>query len=66
MFTSERIEIKRNNKSISEQSLDNASFSSNNSFYQKLDLKIKSDIISLIKSGYNKKTVIKLYLLLYY
>ena len=66
MFTSERIEIKRNNKSISDQSLDNVSFSSNNSFYQKLDLQTKRDIISLIKSGYNKKTVIKLYLLLYY
>jgi len=63
MFSSERIEIKRSKKEISEQSLNNVSFSSNNSFYEKLDLKTKRDIISLIKLGYNKKMVIKLYIL---
>ena len=63
MFPSERIIIKRNKKEISEKSLDNVSFSSNNSFYQKLDLQTKRDIISLIKSGYNKNTIIKLYIL---
>ena len=41
----------------------NTSFSSNKSFYDSLDENIKRDILFLIKSGYNKKSVIKLYLI---
>ena len=41
----------------------NTSFSSNKSFYDSLDDHIKRDILFLIKSGYNKKSVIKLYLI---
>ena len=63
MSSSERIIVKNHIKEISEQSLNNVSFSSNNSFYEKLNVETKRDIISLIKSGYNKKTVIKLYIL---
>ena len=63
MFPTERIYVKRRNTSeISEGSLNNVSFSSNNSFYEKLDLETKRDIIFLIKSGYNKRTIIKLYI----
>ena len=62
MFPSERLVIKRNKRKITEGSLDKISFSSNNSFYDKLDLQSKKDIIFLIKSGYNKKLIIKLYI----
>ena len=62
MFPSERLVIKRNKREITEGSLDKISFSSNNSFYDKLDLQSKKDIIFLIKSGYNKKVIIKLYI----
>ena len=41
----------------------NSSFSTNKSFYDSLDNQTKKDILFLIKSGYNKKTIIKLYLL---
>ena len=41
----------------------NVSFSSNNSYYEQLDDDIKKDIIFLIKSGYDKRAIIKLYLL---
>jgi hypothetical protein len=62
MITSERIFVRRNKREESEESLNNVSFSSNNSFYEKLDIDIKRDIIFLIKSGYDKKTIIKLYI----
>ena len=64
MFTTERICVKRrkNQREISEGSLDNISFSSNNSYYETLDTQTKRDIIFLIKSGYNKRTIIKLYI----
>jgi len=62
MLTSERIFVRRNKREESEDSLNNVSFSSNNSFYEKLDIEIKRDIIFLIKSGYDKKTIIKLYI----
>ena len=45
----------------SENSL-NVSFTSNNSYYNKLNDDKKRDIIFLIKSGYNKRTIIKLYI----
>ena len=41
----------------------NVSFSSNNSFYEKLDDETKRDIINLIKSGKDKRSIIKLYIL---
>ena len=41
----------------------NISISSNNSYYEQLDDDTKRDIIFLIKSGYEKRTIIKLYLL---
>ena len=63
MFSSERINVRKNKRKESEKSSDNISFSSNNSFYDKLGIEIKRDIIFLIKSGYDKKTIIKLYLL---
>ena len=47
---------------INEEYSDNILLSSNNSFYDKLDLEIKKDIIFLIKSGYDKKIIIKLYI----
>ena len=59
----ERLDLKENRNVNSESSL-NSSFSSNNSFYEKLSIEIKKDIIFLIKSGYNKKMIIKLYLFL--
>ena len=62
MLTSERVFVRRKKGEKSEESLNNISFSSNNSFYEKLDIKIKKDIIFLIKSGYDKKIIIKLYL----
>jgi len=62
MLTSERIFVRRNKREESEDSLNNVSFSSNNSFYEKLDIETKRDIIFLIKSGYDKKTIIKLYI----
>ena len=63
MYTTERIYVRNKNKrEISEGSLDNVSFSSNNSYYETLDIEKKRDIIFLIKSGYNKKIIIKLYL----
>ena len=61
MFSTERIYV-RNRKKDQSESL-NVSFSSNNSFYEKLPIETKKDIIFLIKSGYNKKTIIKLYIL---
>ena len=63
MFITERIFLKKNKRKTFEEVL-NVSFESNNSFYNKLNIEIKRDIIHLIKSGYNKRTVIKLYLLL--
>ena len=63
MFTTERIFLKKNKRKTFEEAL-NVSFASNNSFYNKLNVEIKRDIIHLIKSGYNKRTIIKLYLLL--
>ena len=42
----------------------NTSFSSNKSFYDSLEDHTKRDILFLIKSGYNKKAVIKLYLII--
>ena len=59
----ERFDLKENKKQISESSL-NSSFSSNNSFYEKLSIETKKDIIFLIKSGYDKKMIIKLYIFL--
>ena len=64
MFTSERIFVKSQQKGESSQESLNVSFSSNNSFYSQLNNETKRDIIYLIKSGYNKRTIIKLYLLL--
>ena len=61
-FPTERIILKQNANKKSDNSL-NYSFSSNNSFYEQLNDDIKKDIIFLIKSGYNKKTIIKLYIL---
>ena len=63
MFTTERIFLKKSKRVRSEEAL-NVSFASNNSFYNKLNVEIKRDIIHLIKSGYNKRIVIKLYLFL--
>ena len=63
MFTTERIYVKRKHKSeISEGSLNNVSFSSNNSFYETLDVETKRDIIFFFFLGYNKRTIIKLYI----
>ena len=62
MFNSERFVINNKIKEKSEESL-NISFSSNITFYQKLNIDTKRDIISLIKSGYDKRTIIKLYAL---
>ena len=42
----------------------NDSISSTNSFYQQLDSDSKRDIFYLINAGYNKKQIIKIYLLL--
>jgi len=67
MLTSDRIIVKvksKNKTEISEHSSNDISFSSNNSFYEKLDIETKRDIILLIKSGYNKKIIIKLYILI--
>ena len=45
MFTTERIYVKKRNKSeISEGSLNNVSFSSNNSFYESLDVEQKETL----------------------
>ena len=54
-----RLNLKENNLSLSL----NTSFSSNKSFYDSLEDHTKRDILFLIKSGYNKKAVIKLYLI---
>ena len=62
MFPSDRIILRQNKREPSEESLNNVSFSSDNSFYQKLDNDNKRDIIFLIKSGYDKKKIIKLYI----
>ena len=62
MLTSERVFVRRKKGEKSEESLNNISFSSNNSFYEKLDIETKRDIIFLIKSGYDKKAIIKLYI----
>ena len=62
MFSTERIYVRSKKKDLSEEHI-NISFSSNNSFYEKLPIETKRDIIFLIKSGYNKKTIIKLYIL---
>ena len=61
MYNSERLVIKNHKKEKYEDSL-NVSFSSNNSFYEQLNVQTKRDIIFLIKSGYNKKLIIKLYI----
>ena len=53
-----KLNLKENNLSV------NSSFSSNKSFYESLEDHKKRDILFLIKSGYNKKAVIKLYLIL--
>ena len=53
-----KLNLKENNVSI------NSSFSSNKSFYESLEDHTKKDILFLIKSGYNKKAVIKLYLII--
>ena len=63
MFTTERIFLKKKKRESTEESLD-VSFSSHNSFYKKLNIETKRNIIQLIKSGYNKRIVIKLYLFL--
>ena len=52
----------RNNR-LNENTL-NDSISSTNSFYQQLDSDSKRDIFYLINAGYNKKQIIKIYLLL--
>ena len=62
MLTTERIVIGNNKKESQQESL-NLSFSSNNSFYENLNFETKRDIIFLIKSGYNKRMIIKLYIL---
>ena len=62
LSSSDRIILKQNKKKENENSL-NVSFASNNSFYQKLNDDTKKDIIFLIKSGYDKRTIIKLYIL---
>ena len=58
MLTSERIYVRRNKREESEESLNSVSFSSNNSFYEKLEIETKRDIIFLIKSGYDKKKLL--------
>ena len=63
MSSSERIIAKNPKKEISEGSL-NISLTSNNSFYENLNLETKKDIIFLIKSGYDKRIIIKLYIFL--
>ena len=64
MHSTERIFIKSKSSEKNEESSNNISFSSNNTFYEKLDSETKRDIIFLIKSGYNKRIIIKLYILL--
>ena len=61
MYKSERLVLNNNKIEVSEESL-NVSFSSKNSFYKKLNNETKRDIIFLIKSGYDKEIIIKLYL----
>ena len=61
MFNTERIYVRKDKKDQSESL--NVSFSSNNSFYENLPIEIKRDIISLIKAGYDRKIIIKLYIL---
>ena len=61
--STERLGLKNNKRQISENSL-NSSFSSDNSFYEKLSDEKKKDILFLIKSGYDKKMIIKLYIFL--
>ena len=60
--SSPRINLYQYRKGISIGS-SNVSFSSNNSFFEKLDDETKKDIIFLIKSGKDKKSIIKLYIL---
>ena len=55
--------LKHNINSNSDESL-NISFTSNNTYYKKLDDDKKRDIIFLIRSGYDKRTIIKLYIFL--
>ena len=57
---SERIELNLKDNKLAL----NASFTSNKSFYDSLDDHTKRDILFLIKSGYSKKVVIKLYLIM--
>ena len=52
------LNLKKNNLEL------NSSFTSNKSFYESLDEHTKRDILFLIKSGYNKNSVIKLYLIM--
>ncbi len=59
MVSSDRKIIKSlKREELNEKSSNNISFSSNKSFYEKLDIEAKRDIIFLIKSGYDKKTII--------
>ena len=48
MHSTERVIIKKKKSKNNEESLNNISFSSNNSFYEKLDVQPKRDIIFLI------------------
>ena len=57
----ERIILKENIKTNNSV---NDSFSSINSFYNQLDNDSKKDIFFLIESGFNKKQIIKLYILM--
>ena len=59
----DRVGLNKNRNEKCGNSL-NCSFSSNNSFYEKLNIETKKDIIFLIKSGYDKKMIIKLYIFL--
>ena len=61
MFSSERIYVGYKKKEQPEYL--NASFSSNNSFYEKLPIETKRNILFLIKLGHNKKTIIKIFIL---
>ena len=59
----EKYDLNKNNKEINED-FSNYSISSNLTFYEKLNNETKKDILFLIKSGYDKKMIIKLYIFL--